>query len=52
VVRSTTGLGALRDVVQNHALQMMALVAMEPAACAIGDELRAKKCDVPGCAQC
>jgi glucose-6-phosphate 1-dehydrogenase len=40
------GLGALRDVVQNHALQMMALVAMEPAASAIGDELRAKKCDV------
>ena len=39
-------LGALRDVVQNHALQMMALVAMEPAANASADELRGKKCDV------
>jgi glucose-6-phosphate 1-dehydrogenase len=39
-------LGALRDVVQNHALQMMALIAMEPAANAGADELRGKKCDV------
>ena len=40
------GLGALRDVVQNHVLQMMALIAMEPAASASADELRDKKCDV------
>ncbi len=40
------GLGALRDVVQNHVLQMMALIAMEPAASASADELRGKKCDV------
>jgi glucose-6-phosphate 1-dehydrogenase len=39
-------LGALRDVVQNHALQMMALIAMEPAANAGAEELRGKKCDV------
>jgi glucose-6-phosphate 1-dehydrogenase len=38
--------GALRDVVQNHALQMMALIAMEPAANSDADELRGKKCDV------
>jgi glucose-6-phosphate 1-dehydrogenase len=38
--------GALRDVVQNHALQMMALIAMEPAANSGADELRGKKCDV------
>jgi glucose-6-phosphate 1-dehydrogenase len=40
------GMGALRDVVQNHVLQMMALIAMEPAASASADELRDKKCDV------
>jgi len=38
--------GALRDVVQNHAMQMMALIAMEPAANSEADELRGKKCDV------
>lgn len=38
--------GALRDVVQNHLLQVLALVAMEPPAGATGDELRDKKADV------
>ena len=39
-------IGALRDVVQNHALQMLALVAMEPAVGASANELRGKKHDV------
>jgi glucose-6-phosphate 1-dehydrogenase len=38
--------GALRDVVQNHLLQVLALVAMEPPAGASGDELRDKKAEV------
>jgi glucose-6-phosphate 1-dehydrogenase len=38
--------GALRDVVQNHLLQVLALVAMEPPASATGDELRDKKAEV------
>jgi len=38
--------GALRDVVQNHLLQVLALVAMEPPAGATGDELRDKKAEV------
>ncbi len=38
--------GALRDVVQNHLLQVLALVAMEPPAGASADELRDKKADV------
>jgi glucose-6-phosphate 1-dehydrogenase len=38
--------GALRDVVQNHLLQVLALVAMEPPAGAGGDELRDKKAEV------
>lgn len=38
--------GALRDVVQNHLLQVLALVAMEPPAGATGDELRDKKSEV------
>ncbi|PPJ23555.1 glucose-6-phosphate dehydrogenase, partial [Nocardia nova] len=38
--------GALRDVVQNHLMQVMALVAMEPPAGAGGDELRDKKAEV------
>src|SRR5258707_4817552 len=45
--RGTTydSLGALRDVVQNHLLQMTALVAMEPPVGASADEFRDKKAD-------
>ncbi|MFJ4655708.1 glucose-6-phosphate dehydrogenase [Nocardia sp. NPDC088792] len=38
--------GALRDVVQNHLLQVLALVTMEPLAGGVGDELRDKKAEV------
>ena len=38
--------GALRDVVQNHLLQVLALVAMEPPAGGSSEELRDKKADV------
>jgi glucose-6-phosphate 1-dehydrogenase len=38
--------GALRDVVQNHLLQVLALVAMEPPAGASAQELQDKKADV------
>jgi len=38
--------GALRDVVQNHLLQVLALVTMEPPAGGTGDELRDKKAEV------
>lgn len=38
--------GALRDVVQNHLLQVLALVAMEPLSGRAGDELRDKKAEV------
>lgn len=38
--------GALRDVVQNHLLQVLALVAMEPPTSAGGNELRDKKVEV------
>ena len=38
--------GTLRDVVQNHLLQVLALVAMEPPAGASAQELRDKKVDV------
>lgn len=38
--------GALRDVVQNHLLQVLALVAMEPPTSASGNELRDKKVEV------
>jgi len=38
--------GALRDVVQNHLLQITSLVAMEPAVDATADALRDKKADV------
>lgn len=38
--------GALRDVVQNHLLQVLALVAMEPPAGADADSLRDKKAEV------
>jgi glucose-6-phosphate 1-dehydrogenase len=38
--------GALRDVVQNHLLQVLALVAMEPPVGASADDLNDKKADV------
>jgi glucose-6-phosphate 1-dehydrogenase len=38
--------GAVRDVVQNHLMQLIALVAMEPAAGATPDDLRDKKVEV------
>ncbi len=38
--------GALRDMVQNHMLQLLALVAMEPPVSFNPDEIRNKKCDV------
>lgn len=37
--------GALRDVVQNHLLQVLALVAMDPPIGASADDLRDKKVD-------
>ena len=46
--RGTTfdSLGTVRDVVQNHLLQMIGLMAMEPAAGASADELQDKKVEV------
>ena len=38
--------GALRDMVQNHLLQLMCLVAMEPLVSFDADEVRNKKVDV------
>lgn len=38
--------GAIRDVIQNHLMQVLALVAMEPPAGASADDLRNKKTDV------
>ena len=38
--------GTLRDVVQNHALQMLALVAMEPPAGTYEDSIRDKKLEL------
>jgi glucose-6-phosphate 1-dehydrogenase len=38
--------GALRDVVQNHLLQVLSLVAMEPPVGASDDDLRDKKAEV------
>ncbi|CAN5623983.1 glucose-6-phosphate dehydrogenase [soil metagenome] len=38
--------GALRDMVQNHLLQLLCLVAMEPLVSLDGDEVRNKKVDV------
>ena len=38
--------GALRDMVQNHLLQLMCLVAMEPPVAFEADEVRGKKVDV------
>ncbi len=38
--------GALRDMIQNHLLQILCLVAMEPPAAFNADEIRARKVDV------
>jgi glucose-6-phosphate 1-dehydrogenase len=38
--------GALRDMVQNHLLQILCLVAMEPPVSFTADEVRSKKVDV------
>jgi glucose-6-phosphate 1-dehydrogenase len=38
--------GALRDMVQNHLLQILCLVAMEPPVSFQADEIRSKKVDV------
>ena len=38
--------GALRDMIQNHLLQLLCLVAMEPPVSFEADELRSKKVDV------
>jgi glucose-6-phosphate 1-dehydrogenase len=40
------GVGALRDVVQNHLLQVLAVVAMEPPVGPSADDLNDKKADV------
>ena len=38
--------GALRDMIQNHILQLLCLIAMEPPVSFIADEIRNKKVDV------
>ena len=38
--------GALRDMIQNHMLQLLCLVAMEPPVSFSADEIRSKKLDV------
>lgn len=38
--------GAIRDVVQNHVLQMLALLAMEPPSCAHPEAVRAERARV------
>lgn len=38
--------GALRDMVQNHALQLLCMIAMEPPTSFDADEIRNKKADV------
>ena len=38
--------GALRDMVQNHLMQLLCLVAMEPMVSFDADEIRNKKVDV------
>lgn len=38
--------GALRDMVQNHLLQILCLIAMEPPVSFLADEIRNKKLDV------
>ena len=40
------GVGALRDMIQNHLLQILCLVAMEPPISFEADEVRNKKLDV------
>ena len=40
------GAGALRDMVQNHMLQLLCLIAMEPMVSFNADEIRNKKVDV------
>jgi len=40
------GAGALRDMVQNHLLQILCLIAMEPPVSFSADEIRNKKVDV------
>ncbi|MEO7445489.1 MAG: glucose-6-phosphate dehydrogenase [Ferruginibacter sp.] len=40
------GSGALRDMVQNHLLQLLCLIAMEPPVSFEADEVRNKKADV------
>ncbi len=40
------GIGALRDMIQNHLLQVMSLVAMEPPVSFDADEIRDRKVDV------
>jgi glucose-6-phosphate 1-dehydrogenase len=40
------GAGALRDMVQNHLMQLLCLVAMEPMVSFEADEIRNKKVDV------
>jgi glucose-6-phosphate 1-dehydrogenase len=38
--------GALRDMIQNHLMQIMSLIAMEPPVAFNADEIRARKVDV------
>lgn len=40
------GAGALRDMVQNHILQLLCLIAMEPPVTFVGEEVRNRKVDV------
>ncbi len=40
------GAGALRDMVQNHILQLVCLIAMEPPVNFVADEVRNRKVDV------
>ncbi len=40
------GSGALRDMVQNHVLQLVSMIAMEPPISTRADEIRNKKVDV------
>jgi glucose-6-phosphate 1-dehydrogenase len=38
--------GALRDMIQNHLMQILSLIAMEPPVAFTADEIRARKVDV------
>ena len=38
--------GALRDMIQNHLMQILSLIAMEPPTAFTADEIRARKVDV------